>query len=361
MNFWEKDIETLSRERLEAQQAEDLKNTLRTAFKTEFYKKRFAEFKLKSPEEVASSEDFRKLPFTTKDDLRVAYPYGLLAEPLEKVVRLHASSGTTGTPTVIYHTQGDLDAWTNLVARSLIAAGATKKDVFQNMMTYGLFTGGLGLHYGAERIGMMVIPTGGGNTMRQYKFMQDFKTTILHITPSYLLHIHDKMEEHGVARSSLSLKKAIVGGEPHSEDMRQKLQRLLGIDVYNCYGLSELNGPGVAFECEDKSGMHLWEDNYILEIIDPDTGRLLPDGEVGELVLTTLKRTATPLLRYRTRDPYPGHPRRLRLRPNPPQDRPHHGQDRRHAHHQRRQRLSLPDRRGDHEDARDREQLPDPR
>jgi len=302
MNFWDKDTETMNRGMLEAVQAERLTETLAVAFKTEFYRERFASLGIGSPAEVKGMDGFRKLPFTSKDDLRVGYPYGLLAEPIENVVRLHASSGTTGTPTVIYHTQEDLDVWTDLVARSLVSAGATKSDVFQNMMTYGLFTGGLGLHYGAEKLGMLVIPVGGGNTVRQYKFMKDFKTTVLHITPSYLLHIHDKMAEHGVERADLHLKKAIVGGEPHSEDMRKKLETLFGIDVYNCYGLSELNGPGVAFECEFKSGMHLWEDSYIMEIIDPDTGLPVPDGQVGELVLTTLKRRATPLIRYRTRD-----------------------------------------------------------
>ncbi|MDR2182478.1 MAG: phenylacetate--CoA ligase [Treponema sp.] len=294
--------ETLGREDLEALQMERIAFTLGQARKTEFYRKRLAEAGFAENFVPRDFHEFRRLPFTTKDDLRTAYPYGLLAEPLENVIRLHASSGTTGIPTVIYHTRGDLDAWAEIVCRSLIAAGADSRDVFQNMMTYGLFTGGFGLHYGAERLGMMTIPTGAGNTMRQFRMMRDFKTTILHITPSYLLHIHAKMREEGIRREELAIRKAICGGEPHSEDTRRKIEKLLDIDVYNCYGLSELNGPGVAFECVEKAGMHLWEDSYIMEIIDPDTLAPLPDGETGELVCTTLRRQATPLIRYRTRD-----------------------------------------------------------
>ena len=195
-----------------------------------------------------------------------------------------------------------MDDWTDLVARSLVAVGCNRTDVFQNMMTYGLFTGGLGFHYGAERVGMAVLPIGGGNTVRQIKYMQDFKTTTLHITPSYLLHINSKMAEAGIEISDLFLKRAIIGAEPHSEQTRQKLQDLFNIPCYNSYGLSEMNGPGVAFECVCRDGMHIWEDGLIAEIIDPITGEVLPDGECGELVLTNLTRTAMPLLRYRTRD-----------------------------------------------------------
>jgi phenylacetate-CoA ligase len=294
--------ETLCREDMEALQLERLAFTMSQAYKTEFYRKRLAEAGFAENFTPRGFDEFRRLPFTTKDDLRTAYPYGLLAEPQEKVVRLHASSGTTGIPTVIYHTREDLDNWAAIVCRSLVAAGATPADVFQNMMTYGLFTGGFGLHYGAERLGMMTIPTGAGNTMRQFRMMKDFRTTIVHITPSYLLHIHAKMREEGISRSELFIRKAICGGEPHSEDTRRKIEKLLDIDVYNCYGLSELNGPGVAFECVEKAGMHLWEDAYIMEIIDPDTLKPVPDGEAGELVCTTLQRHATPLIRYRTRD-----------------------------------------------------------
>lgn len=295
-------VETLARADLEKLQLRRLGETIVQAHKTRFYRERLSREGFRERTGIAGFEEFRRLPFTSKDDLRTAYPYGLLAEPLEKVVRLHASSGTTGTPTVIYHTAEDLAAWTEIVTRSLAAAGAGPEDVFQNMMTYGLFTGGLGLHYGAEQLGMLVIPAGPGNTMRQFRMMQDFQTTVVHATPSYLLHMHGRLVEEGINRESLALRKAVVGGEPHSEDTRLKIEALFGIDVYNCYGLSELNGPGVAFECVHKGGMHLWEDSYIMEIIDPDTLEPLPDGETGELVLTTLRRRATPLIRYRTRD-----------------------------------------------------------
>ena len=295
-------VETMDRASLEKLQLQRLAFTLGQAVRTDFYRERLGSAGMKPGDKVSSFEEFRRIPFTSKDGLRVAYPYGLLAVPKKEVVRLHASSGTTGTPTVIYHTREDLSAWTEIVSRSLAAAGAGPDDVFQNMMTYGLFTGGLGLHYGAENLGMLVIPSGPGNTVRQFRLMKDFGTTVVHATPSYMLHMHGKLLEEGVRREDLALRKAVVGGEPHSEDVRRKIEKLYGIDVYNCYGLSELNGPGVAFECVEKSGMHLWEDSYIMEIIDPDTLRPVPEGEVGELVLTTLRRHATPLLRYRTRD-----------------------------------------------------------
>ncbi|MFQ3620591.1 MAG: phenylacetate--CoA ligase [Spirochaetales bacterium] len=299
--FREKALELIQPGELKALQLQRLQTTVERALQTDFYKQRLTPLGI-TPESIRDLSDLKRIPFTTKEDLRIAFPYGLLACPLEQVVRLHASSGTTGTPTVIYHTKHDIAAWTDLVARSLAAAGCTRKDIFQNMMTYGLFTGGLGLHYGGEELGMLVIPAGPGNTLRQFKLMKDFKTTVVHATPSYMLHLFDKMSELEVQRQDLHLKKAIVGGEPHSEDIRRKIEELWGIEVYNCYGLSELNGPGVAFECIERSGPHLWEDSYIAEIIDPDTLEPLPAGETGELVLTTLRREATPLLRYRTRD-----------------------------------------------------------
>ena len=307
--YWDTDTELIDRETLEKEQLADLERTLERAFSTDFYRKRFSETGIESPEDITSFDDFRKIPFTTKDDLRSAFPYGLLSCPMDEVIRLHASSGTTGIPTVIYHTRGDIDSWTELAARSMAATGAGKSDVFQNMMTYGLFTGGLGLHYGAERVGALVIPASSGNTKRQFKLMTDFRTTVVHATPSYMLHLYSRLEEEGLSPDDLCLKKAFVGAEPHSEEIRRKVEELFGIDVYNSYGLSEMNGPAVAFECELKQGMHLWEDAFILEIIDPDTGDPVPDGTEGELVLTTLKRTATPVLRYRTRDLtsiYPG-------------------------------------------------------
>jgi phenylacetate-CoA ligase len=244
----------------------------------------------------------RRLPFTSKNDLRNAYPNDHRAVDMKDVVRIHMSSGTTGIPTVIYHTQGDIDNWTGLVARSVTATGCDNRDIFQNMMTYGLFTGGLGLHYGAEKAGLTVIPASSGNTKRQLWLMKEFKTSVVHATPSYMLHIYSELEKEGVDRKDLRLKKAFLGAEPYSENTRKKIEELFGIDAYNSYGLSEMNGPGVAFECVFKRGMHVWEDHYIVEVIDPDTLEPLPDGREGELVFTTLRRKAVPMLRYRTRD-----------------------------------------------------------
>ena len=296
------DIETMDREALAALQLLRFKRAVTTALKTPFYKKRLQGVGIKSAEDLKTLEDIRKIPFTTKEDLREAYPYGLLAVDKDDVVRMHASSGTTGTPTVIYQTQHDLDRWTDLTARSLVAAGCGKSDVFQNMMTYGLFTGGLGLHYGAEKLGMLVIPASSGNTKRQFQLMKDFGTTVVHATPSYMLHMYNRIEEMGYSLNDFKLKKALVGAEPHSEEIRQKIEKLYNIDVYNSYGLSEMNGPSVAFECTEKKGMHLWEDSYYLEIVDKNSLEPVPDGETGELVLSILIRTATPILRYRTRD-----------------------------------------------------------
>jgi phenylacetate-CoA ligase len=302
MKYWDEKIETMGRAELEALQLERLKATVARALKTPFYAPRLAAAGVTGPDSIRSLADVAKLPFTSKNDLRDAYPFGMLASPKEELVRLHASSGTTGTPTVIYQTRSDLERWTDYMARSLTAAGATSADVFQNMITYGLFTGGLGLHQGAERVGMMVIPAGPGNVARQLKFMKDFGTTTVHATPSFMLHFQSKMAEEGYERSDLVLKRAFCGAEPYSEDARRKIERLLGIDVYNSYGLSEMNGPGLAFECVNKCGMHVWEDGFLLEVIDPDTGLAVPDGQKGELVFTILCREAMPLLRYRTHD-----------------------------------------------------------
>ena len=300
INYWNKKAETAVREDIEASQLVDLRDTVDRALKTEFYSKRLAEAGIASGDDIRSLDDLSRIPFTTKDDLRNAYPYGLLAVDLDKVVRVHVSSGTTGVPTVIYHTAEDIDSWTDLTARSIIATGASRSDVFQNMMTYGLFTGGLGLHYGAERVGMMVIPASSGNTQRQLKLLSDFDTTVVHATPSYMLHLYAQLGE--ASDRELALEKAFVGAEPHSENVRVKIEALFGIDVYNSYGLSEMNGPGVAFECIYKNGMHVWEDSYIMEVVDRATDSAVSDGEEGELVFTTLKRKATPLLRYKTRD-----------------------------------------------------------
>lgn len=300
--YRDREIETMDREALSALQLLRFKKAVKTALKTPFYKNRLNSVGIKSAEDLKKLEDIQKIPFTTKEDLRAAYPYGLLAVDRDEVVRMHASSGTTGIPTVIYQSQDDLDRWTELTARSLVAVGCGKGDVFQNMMTYGLFTGGLGLHYGAEKLGMMVIPASSGNTKRQFQMMKDFGTTVVHATPSYMLHMYNKIEEMGFSLSDFKLKKALVGAEPHSEEIRQKIEKLFNIDAYNSYGLSEMNGPSVAFECSEKAGMHLWEDSYYLEIVDRETLEPLPDGETGELVLSILIRTATPILRYRTRD-----------------------------------------------------------
>jgi phenylacetate-CoA ligase len=302
LSFWDSQTETIERDVLKVLQLKLLKDTIHQALKTDFYRARLKKVGITSSDDIQSLNDLERIPFTTKDDLRECYPAGLLAVDKQEVVRIHTSSGTTGIPTVIYHTKSDLDCWTDLVARCIIASGAGKEDVFQNMMTYGLFTGGLGLHYGAERAGLTVIPAGPGNTKRQLQLMKDFGSTVVHATPSYMLHISSKIEECGFTLKDFALKKAYLGAEPYSENTRKKIEKLFGIDVYNSYGLSEMNGPGVAFECIYKCGMHTWEDAYLLEIIDPKNGRLLGDEKEGEVVFTTLKRKATPLLRYRTRD-----------------------------------------------------------
>ncbi len=300
--FWNREIETADRGRIEQIQLQRLKTTVGWALKTPFYRKRLTPVGIHAPEDIRSLQDLQRIPYTTKDDLRLNFPRGLLAVEMKEVLRIHSSSGTTGIPTVIYFARDDVDNWTDLLARSITATGATPGDVFQNMMTYGMFTGGLGLHYGAERVGMTVIPIGGGNTKRQIQTMKDFQTTVVHVTPSYLLHIHSRLGEDGIHRKDLALRKAFIGAEPHSENTRRKLEELLQIEAYNSYGLSELNGPGVAFECVCKKDMHVWEDAYIAEVINPKTGAVLKEGEEGELVLTNLVRRATPMLRYRTRD-----------------------------------------------------------
>ena len=300
--FWDEAAETMPRPEIEALQLGALREAVGKALKTSFYKPRLEGVGIASSGDIRSLADLARIPFTTKDDLRRAFPYGMLAADKSEVVRMHASSGTTGIPTVIYLTAGDVARWTGFLARSLNATGADSSDVFQNMMTYGLFTGGLGMHYGAEKVGMMVIPVGPGNASRQLKLMQDFGTTTVHATPSYLLHLHSKLVEEGIDPRGLELKRAFCGAEPYSEDTRRKIEALYGIEVFNSYGLSEMNGPGVAFECDRRDGMHLWEDGYILEIVDRDSLERVKDGTMGEIVLTILCREAMPILRYRTRD-----------------------------------------------------------
>jgi phenylacetate-CoA ligase len=300
--YWNERMEMLPRTELEAYQLEQLKKIIAVAMRTPFYQKRLTEAGIHDADDIRSLADIRRVPFTTKHDLHDGFPYGFLSVPKDEVIRLHASSGTTGTPVTIYFNKEDISRWTNFVARSIYATGCNKTDVFQNMITYGLFTGGLGFHFGGEAVGMLVIPSGAGNTTRQFKLMQDFGTTVVHATPSFLLHVEAKMREEGVTRGSLALKRAFAGAEPYSEDTRRRIEDLLQIDVYNSYGLSEMNGPGVAFECQTKDGLHIWEDGYIAEIVNPDTLEPVLDGEVGELVLTCLCREASPILRYRTRD-----------------------------------------------------------
>lgn len=296
--YWEKEIETMNREDLKQYQLKKLNFAINRAKCSTFYKEH-----LKNIDVLKSVDDIKNLPFTTKQDLRDGFPYGFLALDLKDVVRLHSSSGTTGNPTVIFHTKQDLDEWANLIARCMYMVGVRKEDIFQNIMGYGLFTGGIGFHYGAEKLGVMTIPIGPGNSKRQIWFLEKFKSTVVHILPSYALRLYTHIKEMGLdPKKDFNLRIAFVGAEPHTEETRNKIEELYGIKVYNSYGLSEMNGPGVAFECPYKNGMHLWEDSFIAEIIDPKTGEVLPDGEDGELVLTTLNRNAMPLIRYRTRD-----------------------------------------------------------
>ena len=298
--YWEKEIETMGRSDLAGLQLDRLNHSLEQARRSPFYGKRFAD---RAPNNLSGLGDLTTLPFTTKDDLRNAFPYGFLTVDLKEVIRLHSSSGTTGSPTVVFHTAGDIDQWGNLIARCMYTTGVRKHDVFQNMMGYGLFTGGLGFHYGAEKLGVMTIPIGPGNSKRQIWFLKNLKSTVVHILPSYALHLYSFFEELAVdPKKDLALRIAFIGAEPHSEEIRKKIEDLYNIKVYNSYGLSEVCGPGVAFECECQEGLHIWEDHFYPEIIDPDSGEVLPEGERGELVLTTLTRKAMPLVRYRTRD-----------------------------------------------------------
>jgi phenylacetate-CoA ligase len=299
--YWEKSIETLPRQELEKLQLERIKSTLTVASNAPYYKDQFQKHNI-SPDAIGCLDDFRKLPFTTKADMRANYPFGLLAGNLEDAVRIHSSSGTTGNPTVIIHSQHDLDSWANLGARCLYMVGLRKKDVFQNSSGYGMFTGGLGFQYGAERLGALTVPAAAGNSKRQIKFITDFKTTALHAIPSYAIRLAEVFQEEGIDPTESTLKTLIIGAEPHTDEQRRKIERMLGVKAYNCFGMTEMNGPGVAFECLEQNGMHIWEDCYLVEIIDPETLQPLPDGEIGELVLTTLDRNMMPLIRYRTRD-----------------------------------------------------------
>ena len=300
--IWDVEHECMPREELAQLQLERLQVTLNRAYKNvTCYRNKFKALGI-LPEDIRSMADLAKLPFTTKDDLRLNYPYGMFAVPLREVVRIHASSGTTGKATVVGYTKNDIKSWSNLVARFMTAAGITHDDVVQITFGYGLFTGAFGLHYGAETIGASVIPTSAGNTEKQIAIMQDYRSTVLVGTPSYALTIADKMEKMGIDPKTLALRVGLFGGEPWSEGMRREIESRLFISATDNYGLSEVIGPGVAGDCPQKDGMHLQEDAFLAEIIDPDSGEVLPPGSVGELVLTTLTKEALPMIRYRTRD-----------------------------------------------------------
>ncbi len=301
--FFNEEFETLPRPALEALQLKRLQATLERVYNNvPFYKASFNSAGIK-PDIVSSLEDLQKLPFTTKQDMRDSYPYGLFAAPMDEIVRIHASSGTTGKPTVVGYTRKDISVWSELMARSFVAAGAHKGDIIHNAYGYGLFTGGLGAHYGAELLGASVIPISGGNTKRQIMIMQDFGSTVLTCTPSYSLFMAEEAQAEGIDFKNLKLRVGIFGAEPWSEAMRAEIERKLNLSAIDIYGLSEIMGPGVAIECiEAKRGLHIWEDHFIPEIINPETGERLPEGERGELVITTITKQGIPLIRYRTRD-----------------------------------------------------------
>ena len=297
--FWDKKMETLKPADLQTLQLKRLKKTLHAVQQVEFYKTQFDHAGI-AISDIKTLDDIQKLPFTKKQDLRDGYPFGFFAVPMREIVRIHTTSGTTGKPTVVGYTHRDLDTWANLIARNMTMIGLGENDVFQNMVNYGMFTGGLGFHYGAEKIGMTVIPSATGNTRRQIEMIRDFGVTTIHCTPSYAMHLSEVAEEMG--ESLESLKTGIFGAEPWSDTMRGTLEKRLGLTAYDSYGLSELFGPGVAFECPERDGLHIWHDSYLVEIINPETGERLSDGERGELVVTPLVKEAMPLIRYRTGD-----------------------------------------------------------
>jgi phenylacetate-CoA ligase len=298
--YWDAKIETLNSAALQELQLSRLRQTVGRAAQSPFYGRRLQAAGVTAAG-LRRLSDIRRIPFTTKDDLRT-YGQEMLTRPLTDMVRLHASSGTTGHATVIYYTRADIETWADLLARSLYMTGMRPADVFQNMMGYGLFTGGLGFHYGAERLGALTIPIGAGNSQRQLQLMQQFATTAIHIIPSYALYLLHTFAHHGLDPRDLPLRLAFLGAEPHSEDMRRRIEAAYGVKAYNSYGLSEMNGPGVAFECPEQNGMHVWEDAFLLEVLDPETLEPVPPGGTGELVFTNLTREGMPLLRYRSRD-----------------------------------------------------------
>jgi len=301
--IYNEEFETLPREVLEALQLKRLKQVVQRVYHTVgFYRKSFDEAGV-TPDDIKTLDDLKRFPFTTKKDLRDNYPFGMFAVPMSSVVRLHASSGTTGRSTVVGYTKRDIETWSELMARCFVAAGLTKNDIIHNAYGYGLFTGGLGAHYGAEKLGASVIPMSGGNTKRQIMILQDFGPTAICCTPSYALNLAEQGKAMGVDMRSLKLRVGVFGAEPWSEKMRQEIESALGITALNIFGLSEIMGPGVSMECiEGRHGMHIFEDHFLVETINPETGEVLPPGEAGELVFTTITKEAFPLIRYRTRD-----------------------------------------------------------
>lgn len=300
--YWNETYECMERNQLENLQSQKLINTIERIYYNVPYYRNLMQEKGLMPEDIRGIDDLTKLPFTTKQDLRDNYPYDLFAVPLSEIVRIHASSGTTGKPTVVGYTRRDIINWSELMARTLTCGGTNKESVIQIAYGYGLFTGGLGVHYGAERIGASVIPISGGNTKRQIMLMRDFGTTVLACTPSYALHIAEVMKSMTIDLKDLKLKYGIFGAEPWSDSLRKEIENRLHISAIDIYGLSEVIGPGVASECQAKNGLHIFEDYFIPEIIDPDTGEVLPEGNIGELVLTTINKEGLPVIRYRTRD-----------------------------------------------------------
>ena len=300
--YWNENMECATKDEMKALQSFRLSQTVRKVYNNVPYYRERMEKAGVTPDDIHSVEDLKKLPFTMKQDLRDTYPYGLFAVPMEDVVRVHASSGTTGKQIVVGYTQHDLDVWSECCARALTAAGATNKDFMHVSYGYGLFTGGLGLHGGAEKVGMTVIPVSTGNTNRQINIIKDFGSTYICCTPSYALYLAETMEEMGITKDDIKLKAGLFGAEPWTEEMRHEIEEKLGLKALDIYGLTEIIGPGVAFECSEQSGMHINEDHFIAETIDPDTGEVLPEGTQGEIVFTCISKEAFPLLRYRTRD-----------------------------------------------------------
>ena len=302
MMIWNEHFECMDRDRLEDLQLKRLKEIVeRVYYNVPFYRRKMQEQGL-DPDHIRSLSDLARLPFTTKQDLRDNYPYGLFSVPISEIIRLHASSGTTGLPTVVGYTRHDVNLWAEVTARTLSCAGAGKEDILQIAFGYGLFTGGLGIHYGAEKLGATVIPISGGNTRRQLQLMKDFGSTVLACTPSYALFLAESLDELGIRRDQLKLRVGIFGAEPWSERMREEIQNKLQIKAIDIYGLSEVIGPGVSSECEYQNGLHIFEDHFLPEVISPDTLEPLADGAEGELVFTTISKEGMPLLRYRTRD-----------------------------------------------------------